>query len=110
MNDIYLTISLLSPTGGGRSVGIVRVRTKATEFVLVFSTHNGDDTPQNNAACLPDPGVTCRKMSHMHRAASYLPGRNSYRLWLHIATGLVLTADENLTGTVVVCYRETLRV
>ena len=30
--------ALTSPTGGGRSVGIVRVRTKATEFlVLVFS-------------------------------------------------------------------------
>jgi len=25
-----------SPTGGGRSVGIVRVRTKATEFSLVL--------------------------------------------------------------------------
>jgi len=29
-------LSLTSPTGGGRSVGIVRVRTKATEFSLVF--------------------------------------------------------------------------
>jgi len=28
-------LALTSPTGGGRSVGIVRVRTKATEFVLV---------------------------------------------------------------------------
>jgi len=31
----YLTtekLALTSPTGGGRSVGIVRVRTKATEF------------------------------------------------------------------------------
>jgi len=27
-------LELTSPTGGGRSVGIVRVRTKATEFVL----------------------------------------------------------------------------
>ena len=27
--------ALTSPTGGGRSVGIVRVRTKATEFSLV---------------------------------------------------------------------------
>jgi len=27
-------LALTSPTGGGRSVGIVRVRTKATEFVL----------------------------------------------------------------------------
>jgi len=32
-------LALTSPTGGGRSVGIVRVRTKATEFVcLVGST------------------------------------------------------------------------
>ena len=29
-------LALSSPTGGGRSVGIVRVRTKATEFSLVF--------------------------------------------------------------------------
>jgi len=28
-------LALTSPTGGGRSVGIVRVRTKATEFSLV---------------------------------------------------------------------------
>ena len=31
-------LALTSPTGGGRSVGIVRVRTKATEFSLVFYT------------------------------------------------------------------------
>ena len=29
-------LALTSPTGGGRSVGIVRSRTKATEFTLVF--------------------------------------------------------------------------
>ena len=29
-------LALTSPTGGGRSVGIVRVRTKDTEFSLVF--------------------------------------------------------------------------
>ena len=38
-------LALTSSTGGGRSVGIVRVRTKATEFSL--STHNGYDKPQN---------------------------------------------------------------
>ena len=27
-------LALTSPTGGGRSVGIVRVRTKATEFFM----------------------------------------------------------------------------
>jgi len=29
-------LALVSPTGGGRSVGIVRVRTMATEFSLVY--------------------------------------------------------------------------
>ena len=29
-------LALTSPTGGGRSVGIVRVRTKATQFSLVL--------------------------------------------------------------------------
>ena len=29
-------LALTSPTGGGRSVGIVRVQTKATEFSLVL--------------------------------------------------------------------------
>jgi len=32
-------LALTSPTGGGRSVGIVRVRTKATEFFLVLLRH-----------------------------------------------------------------------
>ena len=31
-------LALTSPTGGGRSVGIVRSRTKATEFVIQFCT------------------------------------------------------------------------
>jgi len=30
-------VALTSPTGGGRSFGIVRVRTKATEFSFSFS-------------------------------------------------------------------------
>jgi len=29
-------LALTSPTGGGRSVGVVRSRTKATEFVCLF--------------------------------------------------------------------------
>ena len=40
-------LALTSPTGGGRSVGIVRVRTKATEFsfnILCFF-------PLQNAVC-----------------------------------------------------------
>ena len=34
-------LALASPTGGGRSVGIVRVRTKATEFSLVYVRNVG---------------------------------------------------------------------
>jgi len=33
-------LALTSPTGGGRSVGIVRSRTKATEFSLVLLASN----------------------------------------------------------------------
>jgi hypothetical protein len=33
-------LALTSPTGGGRSVGIVRSRTKATEFSLVLYVNN----------------------------------------------------------------------
>jgi len=29
-------LALTSPTGGGRSVGTVRLRTKATEFFLIY--------------------------------------------------------------------------
>jgi len=32
-------LALTSPTGGGRSVGIVRVRTKATEFSFSLGDH-----------------------------------------------------------------------
>ena len=31
-------LALTSPTGGGRSVGIVGVRTKATEFIFNYIT------------------------------------------------------------------------
>ena len=30
-------LALTSPTGGGRSVGMVRVRTKATELVAIYT-------------------------------------------------------------------------
>jgi len=33
-------LALTSPTGGGRSVGMVRSRTKATEFSLVLDRVN----------------------------------------------------------------------
>ena len=36
-------LALTSPTGGGRSVGIVRLQTKATEFSLVLFEIEGGD-------------------------------------------------------------------
>ena len=36
-------LALTSPTGGGRSVGIVRSRTKATEFFFFFRTSGLND-------------------------------------------------------------------
>jgi hypothetical protein len=33
-------LALTSPTGGGRSVGIVRLRTEAMEFSLVYVTQD----------------------------------------------------------------------
>ena len=42
-------LALTSPTGGGRSVGIVRSRTKATEFNICINTlHKGEDDDTNN--------------------------------------------------------------
>jgi hypothetical protein len=34
-HSVHWQLALTSPTAGGRSVGIVRSRTKATEFSLV---------------------------------------------------------------------------
>ena len=42
-------LALTSPTGGGRSVGIVLVRTKTTEFSLVEQKWN--DTGRENPKC-----------------------------------------------------------
>jgi hypothetical protein len=39
-DTLYLqNLALTSPTSGGRSVGIVRLRTQATEFVFLFVLH-----------------------------------------------------------------------
>jgi hypothetical protein len=49
-------LALTSPTGGGRSVGIVRVRTKATEFVYYYGGEfkQGDITYSFCKSLLPD--------------------------------------------------------
>jgi len=41
-------LALTSPTGGGRSVGIVRLRTKATEFSFSLTYINDDNAVINN--------------------------------------------------------------
>jgi len=46
-------LALTSPTGGGRSVGIVRVRTKATELLIhtrniIYTLRDGWASPKGN--------------------------------------------------------------
>jgi len=51
-------LALTSPTGGGRSVGIVRVRTKATEFrvlVLVYAVYNEIVSVTDSGSVGPSP-------------------------------------------------------
>jgi hypothetical protein len=43
-----LKLALTSPTGCGRSVGIVRLRTKTTEFFIVIDLFIGNDREMNN--------------------------------------------------------------
>ena len=69
-------LALTSPTGGGRSVGIVRVRTKATEFSLVKGhKHDGSGN------YVPDKGLNTDDsglLSHdCHCATSSLRFRGS---------------------------------
>ena len=59
-------LALTSPTGGGRSVGIVRSRTSATEFVCLFVcfvvfvvfAHSPDYNKDSSFASLFDPQIT----------------------------------------------------
>jgi hypothetical protein len=44
-------LALTSPTGGGRSVGIVRSRTKATESVIAAETATRVSFVNNSALC-----------------------------------------------------------
>jgi len=45
-------LALTSPTGGGRSVGIVRVRTKATEFSLLYKSSRLQQTNKHTMQIL----------------------------------------------------------
>jgi hypothetical protein len=42
-------LAITPPTGGGRSVGIIRSRTKATEFVCLFVVHCFQTETKGNA-------------------------------------------------------------
>ena len=68
VTPLYLQkLAVTSPTGGGRSVGIVRSRTKASEFSLVFSdiVRVGSGQGQVAGACEygnePSGSIKCRE-------------------------------------------------
>jgi hypothetical protein len=48
-------LALTSPTGGGRSVGIVRSRTKATEFLSLGPNYALPSARQTPSVCVPLP-------------------------------------------------------
>ena len=45
-------LALTSPTGGGRSVGIVRSRTKATEFSSIWAKRKGNELGEGDKSDL----------------------------------------------------------
>ena len=49
-------LALTSPTGGGRSVGIVLSRTKATEFSLVYFIYKHGEHIEDHSRPPPLPG------------------------------------------------------
>jgi hypothetical protein len=67
-------LALSSPTGSGRSVGIVRSRTKATEFSLVYIYRSlyvsGDYEPIIRRNNRMDDCLVCIPGSNPHRIAS----------------------------------------
>ena len=66
-------LALTSPTGGGRSVGIVRSRTKATEFSLVLAVLHG-------LLCYENSLVVCYKCAEGTAASIYRPENGGNRL------------------------------
>jgi hypothetical protein len=67
-------IALTSPTSGSRSVGIVRLRTKASEFVVCFA--------HTNHLCVPyDSSVNSDYFPHQHyHISSSLLFTNSFNI------------------------------
>jgi len=72
-------LALTSPTGGGRSVGIVRSRTRATEF-LRTSTHVSTEFQS-----LTLDGVRDRYCLHLqlHLRLPYTP-KKFWRIWYSV--------------------------
>ena len=56
VTPLYLQkLALTSPTGGGRSVGIVRSRTKATEFFFfLIQIRHVQEAPESNVGSSPE--------------------------------------------------------
>jgi len=69
-------LALTSPTGGGRSVGMVRSRTKATEFSLVFSFRYKSRSEVFESVCVwfTDCGTCLQK--HLFFVMEYVSGGN----------------------------------
>jgi len=79
-------LALTSPTGGGRSVGIVRVRTKAKEFSLVWrvlATHSIRELPLHFPSRAP-PSVITFQLDFTY----VVDGRVGVQMWRVVANYL----------------------
>jgi hypothetical protein len=72
-------LALTSPTGGGRSVGIVRSRTKATEFSLLYESVGTGVlcNPQNMQPVFFRLLQFCGAINLLFRKASTVPSYGS---------------------------------
>jgi hypothetical protein len=61
-------LALTSPTGGGRSVGIVRSRTKAMEFSFSFSGSSNNNNNNNNRTNARNSEVGAKLVSFILRS------------------------------------------
>jgi len=71
-------LALTSPTGGGRSVGMVRSRTKATEFsfsfffyVSVSVEHQSSHLPENCTLAKEEVIVSGKVISQLRRLSKF---------------------------------------
>ena len=95
------TLALSSPTGGGRSVGIVRLRTKATEFSLVSTEDHNEEL--NDLYSSPNifRVIKSRRMRWEGHVARMGEKRGVYRVLVGKPEGRNRLGDPDVDGRII---------